>query len=247
MDYIYFLLVISQRSGIGLIEKKNMGIAKASVFYVMNFICEDETAEEKAHATSDEKRVEAASVEEDSPCVDNSLPRVQKTNLEEPCEFNNRTHACPENEHDRVRNLNPNKTNMSKTILSINHSQDTIDEMEGYSEIIKENIDYDSLLLAHPYDHEMVDGIFDLILETVLSKNEEITIAGDVYPKNLVKSKFLKLNYSHVEYVINCLRKNTTKVRNIKSYLLASLFNAGSAISSYYRAEVNHDMPQFVG
>ena len=66
---------------------------------------------------------------------------------------------------------------------------------------------------------------------------------GDVYPKNLVKSKFLKLNYSHVEYVINCLGKNTTKVRNIKSYLLASLFNAGSTISSYYRAEVNHDMP----
>ena len=56
-----------------------------------------------------------------------------------------------------------------------------------------------------------------------------------------------KLNYSHVEYVINCLGKNTTKVRNIKSYLLASLFNAGSTISSYYRAEVNHDMPQFVG
>ena len=122
-----------------------------------------------------------------------------------------------------------------------------IDEMEGYSEIIKENIDYDSLLLAHPYDKEMVEGIFNLILETVLSKNEEITIAGDVYPKNLVKSKFLKLNYSHVEYVINCLGKNTTKVRNIKSYLLASLFNAGSTISSYYRAEVNHDMPQFAG
>ena len=65
--------------------------------------------------------------------------------------------------------------------------------------------------------------------------------------KKYMKSKFLKLNYSHVEYVINCLGKNTTKVRNIKSYLLASLFNAGSTISSYYRAEVNHDMPQFAG
>ena len=74
--------------------------------------------------------------------------------------FNNRTHACPENEHDRVQNLNPNKnninkTNMSKTnpILSINLTpEETIDEIEGYREIIKENIDYDSLLLAHPYD-----------------------------------------------------------------------------------------------
>lgn len=82
---------------------------------------------------------------------------------------------------------------MSKTnpILLINLiPEDEIDEMEGYSEIIKENIDYDSLLLAHPYDKEMVEGIFNLILETVLSKNEEITIAGDVYPKNFVKSNF---------------------------------------------------------
>lgn len=151
---------------------------------------------------------------------------------------------------DIMTTLNCGKTNMSKInpILSINLTpEDAIDEMEGYSEIIKENIEYDSLLLAHPYDQEMVEGIFDLILETVLSKNGEITIAGDVYPKNLVKSKFLKLNYSHVEYVINCLGKNTTKVRNIKSYLLASLFNAGSTISSYYRAEVNHDMPQYAG
>ena len=74
-----------------------------------------------------------------------------------------------------------------------------------------------------------------------------MTISGQQYPRELVKSRFLKLNMSHVEYVINCLGKNTTKVRNIKSYLLASLFNAGSTISSYYRAEVNHDMPQFAG
>ena len=233
---VALLKELDSESGIGLIEKKNMGIAKASVFYVMNFICEDETTEEKQGLDSSEERAGIASAEEDAV-------------------FNNRTHACPENEHDRVQNLNPNKnninkTNMSKTnpILSINLTpEETIDEIEGYREIIKENIEYDSLLLAHPYDQEMVEGIFDLILETVLSKNGEITIAGDVYPKNLVKSKFLKLNYSHVEYVINCLGKNTTKVRNIKSYLLASLFNAGSTISSYYRAEVNHDMPQFAG
>ena len=74
-------------------------------------------------------------------------------------------------------------------------------------------------------DQEMVEGIFDLILETVLSKNGEITISGDVYLKNLVKSKFLKLNYSHVEYVINCLGKNTTKVRNIKSLKMRQIKN----------------------
>jgi hypothetical protein len=242
---VALLKELDSESGIGLIEKKNMGIAKASVFYVMNFICEEE---EVAASTEDGEE----SVEGKTEIVDNSASRVQKMNTEESAVFDNRTHACSENELDRVQNLNPNKnninkTNMSKTILSINHNQNEIDEMEGYSQIIKENIDYDSLLLAHPYDQEMVEGIYDLILETVLSKNEEITIAGDVYPKNLVKSKFLKLNYSHVEYVIACLGKNTTKVRNIKSYLLASLFNAGSTISSYYKAEVNHDMPQFAG
>ena len=93
----------------------------------------------------------------------------------------------------------------------------------------------------------LVSCTIKLILETVLSKNEEITIAGDVYQKNLVKGKFLKPNYSHVEYVINCLGKNTNKVRNIKSYLLASLFNTGSIISNCYRSEVNYDIPQFAG
>ena len=145
---VALLKELDSESGIGLIEKKNMGIAKASVFYVMNFICEDETAEEKQGLDSSEERAGIVSAEEDAV-------------------FNNRTHACPENEHDRVQNLNPNKnninkTNMSKTnpILSINLTpEDAIDEMEGYSEIIKENIDYDSLLLAHPYDQEMVEGI----------------------------------------------------------------------------------------
>lgn len=89
--------------------------------------------------------------------------------------------------------------------------------------------------------------IFDLILETVISKKEFVLVSGQEYPAALVKSKFLKLNYSHIEHVIGCMGKNTTKVRNIKAYFLAALFNAGSTMGSYYKAEVNHDMPQFVG
>ena len=144
---VALLKELDSESGIGLIEKKNMGIAKASVFYVMNFICEDETAEEKQGLDSSEERAGIASAEEDLSNVDNSAPRVQKMNKGEPCVLNNRTHACLENEHDRVQNLNPNKNNINQTnknniILSINHNQDTIDEMEGYSEIIKENIEY---------------------------------------------------------------------------------------------------------
>lgn len=122
-----------------------------------------------------------------------------------------------------------------------------MEEYQAYSEIIKENIEYDALLQRNPYEKDAIQGIFDLILETVISNKASMTISGQEYPMNLVKSKFLKLNSSHIEYVRGCLGKNTTKVYNIKSYLLASLFNAVSTMNSYYKAEVNHDMPQFAG
>lgn len=122
-----------------------------------------------------------------------------------------------------------------------------MEEYQAYSEIIKENIEYDALLQRNPYEKDAIQGIFDLILETVISNKASMTISGQEYPMNLVKFKFLKLNSSHIEYVLGCLGKNTTKVYNIKSYLLASLFNAVSTMNSYYKAEVNHDMPQFAG
>ena len=116
-------------------------------------------------------------------------------------------------------------------------------EMDAYDEIIKENISFDDLLVAYPYEIETIEGIKQLILETVLNKNESMVIASNTYPVALVKSKFLKLNYSHIEYVMDCFKSNTSKVKNIKKYLLAALFNAPSTMDSYYRAEVNHDMP----
>ena len=79
----------------------------------------------------------------------------------------------------------------------------------------------------------------------IQTEKDMIRIAGEYYPASFVKGKLLKLNYSHIEYVLECMDKNTTKVRNIKQYLLAALFNAPSTIGSYYKAEVNHDMPQY--
>ena len=113
------------------------------------------------------------------------------------------------------------------------------------SELISENIELDILRERHPYDQDLLEGIFDLILETVLCKNESIIVASNKYPAELVRSKFLKLNSSHVEYAIDCFKGNTTKVRNIKKYLLTTLFNAPSTISGYYQAAVNHDYPQY--
>lgn len=115
--------------------------------------------------------------------------------------------------------------------------------MQAYEELVKENIDYESLLISHPVQKELIQGIYEMILETVLCQNEKILIASNWYPAELVKSKFLKLNHSHIEYVLECFGRNTTKVKNIKKYMLAALFNAPSTIDGYYTAEVNHDMP----
>ena len=117
--------------------------------------------------------------------------------------------------------------------------------MNAYAEIIRENIDLDALLQRYPFDQEMVQGIYDLILETVLTQGDTVLVSSNTYPTQLVKSKFLKLNYSHIEYVMGCMKKNTTKVQNIKKYLLAALFNAPSTIDGYFQAEVNHDFPQY--
>ena len=111
-----------------------------------------------------------------------------------------------------------------------------------YREIIKDNIDYDILIQDPKMDKDRLDEIVEIMLETVCTARKTIRIAGDDYPAELVKSKFMKLNSSHVEFVLDCMRENTTKIRNIKQYLKAVLFNAPSTIDSYYTALVNHDL-----
>ena len=116
------------------------------------------------------------------------------------------------------------------------------DAYRVYEEIIKDNICYDILKQDMPYDHDRIDEIIDLILETVCTKRRTIRIAGDDYPAELVKSKFMKLDSEHIRFVLDCMRENTTKIRNIKQYLRAALFNAPSTIGNYYTSLVAHDM-----
>ena len=101
------------------------------------------------------------------------------------------------------------------------------------------------MIERRPMDRELLEGIYDLILEMVLLKEGSIRIANNEFPVEFVKCRFLKLNSSHIMYVISCLRGNTSKVRNIKKYLLAALFNAPSTMRGYYQAEANHDFPQY--
>ena len=116
------------------------------------------------------------------------------------------------------------------------------DGMDVYREIIKGNIEYDIMKDNFPYDHERLDEIVELMTETLASKKATFCIAGDTYPASTVKFKLLRINSLHIQYVFECLDKNTTEVRNIKKYLLATLFNAPSTMGSYYKAQANHDM-----
>ena len=113
---------------------------------------------------------------------------------------------------------------------------------ETYREIGLENIDYDILIQDPKMDREQLDEIAELIVDTVCSARKTIRIAGDDYPAEVVKSRFLKLDSSHVQYVIDCMKNNTTYVRNIKKYLLAALYNAPATINSYYSSLVQHDL-----
>lgn len=119
------------------------------------------------------------------------------------------------------------------------------DGMDVYREIIKGNIEYDIMKDNFPYDRERLDEIVELMTETLASKKATFCIAGDTYPASTVKFKLLRINSLHIQYVFECLDKNTTEVRNIKKYLLATLFNAPSTMGSYYKAQVNHDLYGF--
>ena len=134
------------------------------------------------------------------------------------------------------------ETNGSASAAEEWKRKETNDAYKIYEEIIKDNIEYDHLVTYDRVDKDRLDEIVSIMLETVCTRRKTIRIAGDDYPAELVKAKFMKLNSSHIEFVFDCMRENTTKIRNIKQYLKAVLFNAPNTIDSYYTALVNHDM-----
>ena len=111
-----------------------------------------------------------------------------------------------------------------------------------YREILLENIEYDYLCRDDRLDRDMLNELVELMVDTVCSNREMIRVAGDDYPAEVVRSRFLKLNASHIEYVLDRMRENTTYVRNIKKYLLAALYNAPVTMDSYYTSLVSHDL-----
>ena len=152
----------------------------------------------------------------------------------------------PEYPKSQSNNTDINKTDISETEINQSYpiisgnpqkKKDVMEKMRAYREVIHENIDYQY------HAKEDVDELVELMIEVMMMPEDSmIRIAGVEKPVALVKNRFMKLNYSHIEYVLFCLNRNTTKVGNIKAYLLTALYNAPATINSYYQAEVNHDM-----
>ena len=158
------------------------------------------------------------------------LPKKEKSNTDL-----SSTHSIP------IHSLNPLPYG-DTTAMPERKRTERNDAYRVYEEIIKDNISYDILLQDNSLDADRINEIVDLILETVCTKRSTIRVAGDDYPAELVKSKFMKLDSEHIRFVLDCMRENTTKIRNIKQYLKAALFNAPSTIGNYYTSLVAHDM-----
>jgi len=171
---------------------------------------------------------------------DMDLPR-----LETPAQINIDKRITDEINTDSVNThsfLSDGSRSSVLAALESKRKETTVRDMDEYRELIKENIDYDILLSDMPYDHDRLEEILELIVETVCSTKKYIRVAGTDYPAEVVRSRLLKLDASHIQFVFDCLKENTTKIRNIKQYLLTTLYNAPTTIGNYYSALVQHDM-----
>ena len=170
-------------------------------------------------------------------------PVLGKPEQENPAQLNTKESSKEKSKKDlsSTESSNPIQSN-PPTPTGERIGTDGMGAREIYREIILENIEYEYLIQDSRMDREMLDEIAELIVDTVCSARKTIRIAGDDYPAEVVKSRFMKLDSSHVRYVMDCMGENTTYVRNIKKYLLAALYNAPVTINSYYASLVQHDM-----
>ena len=201
----------------GLIERKKQGQGKPTKIYVKNFV-------RKAEVLTSEKRK-------------SKVPLTGSQDFQKTASNNTEINNTDLNETDPsiypVRGLPEDRPPAAA---------DGMDTMEAYREVIKENIEYDIMRQQLGYNAVLLDDILDIMVDTVCSSKRMIRIGGEDYPREVVKNRLLKINGEHIGYVIDCLKENTTKVRNIRAYLLTSLYNAPTTINSYYTALVNHDL-----
>ena len=198
----------------GLIERKRQGLGKPNLIYVKSFY----------------RTVDKYGERHFLKCQNDTSGSVKRTSQDVSESHSN--------------NTDNKKTDMNHTDPSFLPGSEPkgIDEIRDYEDYFRDQLEYDVLLHDHPYDRETLEGILALLAETCASRKKTIRIAGDDKPAEVVKSRLMKLNFTHIGFVLDCLKENTTSVRDMKQYLLTTLFNAPVTIDSYYQARVNYDM-----
>ena len=178
----------------------------------------------------------------DSPDTEN--PYMDKPDTEKPAELNiEKSNTQKQNIYGSSTDSIPfRETAAARPPERKGRDAMSVTEIENYRELILENIEYDCLKQRYPLYLDDLNEIVELLVETVCAKRKTTRISGADFPHEIVRSRFLKLDSSHIEFVFDCLSKNTSEIRNIKKYLLAMLFNAPSTINGYYAALVAHDM-----
>jgi hypothetical protein len=219
--------------GIGLIERVKQGLGKPCKIYVKNFIrtAEVQTSENPKSGALDNGRQDCGNAE------------VQTSGKPKSALLISRTLDFGFSEGNKTEN---NKTEFSEIEPSIYPADplacadDEMDRIATYRELLAENIAY--VILCERYGSERMAGVLDLLTETVCSTRKRIRIGGEDMPVEIMRSRLLKLDSAHVEYVFECMDANTTKIQNIRAYLLTALYRAPTTIEPYYRAEVKHDL-----
>ena len=139
-------------------------------------------------------------------------------------------------------NTEINNTECSNTNPFLSGEGMGMEERQQYRNYFVDSLEIECLKQRHQYSADQIDEILEILLDAVCSKRKQIRIAGDDKPVQVVKSQFMKLNYSHIEFVLGCLKENTTHIKNMKQYILAALYNAPITINNYYSSLVQHDM-----
>lgn len=245
---IKVLAELDTNKGIGLVERIRRGLGKPDIIYVKNFVIAEENGEKPGNFNEVE---ETELQRSEKPTSGSGNIRVQEVGKTDFKESEMPTLRSGKIRLQEVGESDPNYTDYNYNDLSqtnpISQSSDGVtdgtDEALAYIELIRENLDYDyHMKYDSRNDREMFEEIYNIICDVVCVKRKIIRIGGEDYPYELVKSRFLKLNHSHVEYVRGRLQETTTKITNIRAYLLTALYNAPATISHFYQQEVQHDM-----
>ncbi len=224
---------LDDKKGIGLIERKKQGLGKPDIIYVKNFlklIGENENEPSKSAETEDLQNLQVKTFS-----VDKSGVISDATSDFQDLKANNTD--IKHIEFSNTESFNPSGES-TNTPLS-----DRMDEIDSYKQLIRENIEYSHHMR---YDgvrnRELYHELYELICDIVCVKRKTVHIGKTDYPYELVKSRFLKLDSSHLEYVIESLNNTTSHITDIRGYLLTALYNAPLTINTYWTQRVQHDM-----